>query len=81
MTRSQVTPSQYMTVAEVAEVLRLSPMTIYRMVKSGQLEAIRTGVNGRTIRILATSVDTHQHAPNQGARPVPTISGQIEITG
>jgi excisionase family DNA binding protein len=80
VTQAQVTPVQYMTVAEVAEVLRLSAMTIYRMVNGGQLEAIRTGVNGRTIRILATSVNHHQRATS-AARPVPHIPGQTEITG
>ena len=32
-----------LTVAEVAEALRVSTMTIYRMVKSGQLPATRVG--------------------------------------
>lgn len=79
MTQPTVTPVQYLTVAEVARVLRLSPMTVYRMVNGGQLEAIRTGVNGRSIRILRSSVDAHQRA-NQGARPVPHVPGQTEIS-
>ena len=79
MTQHTVTPSQYMTVAEVARTLRLSPMTVYRMVNGGQLEAIRTGVNGRTIRVERASVDAHQHA-NQGTRPVPHVPGQTEIS-
>ena len=65
MTHDTVTPVQYRTVAEVATTLRLSPMTVYRMVNGGQLEAIRTGVNGRTIRILKSSVDAHLHIPGQ----------------
>lgn len=77
MTHHQVTPSQYYTVAEVADLLRLSPMTVYRMVNGGQLEAIRTGVNGRTIRILKTSADAHR---NPATRPVPVIPGQTEIS-
>jgi hypothetical protein len=36
---------------------------------SGQLEAIRTGVNGRTIRITRASVDTHRHVPGQLGMP------------
>lgn len=81
MTQNTVTPSQYLTVAEVARTLRLSPMTVYRMVSGGQLESIRTGVNGRSIRILSTSVDAHQRAalaPHQ--RPVPHVPGQTTIS-
>jgi excisionase family DNA binding protein len=32
-----------MTVAEVARRLRVSNMTVYRLVKSGQLPAVRVG--------------------------------------
>jgi excisionase family DNA binding protein len=35
------------TVAEVAEHMRVSNMTVYRLVKSGQLLAIRVGKNYR----------------------------------
>jgi excisionase family DNA binding protein len=71
---------QYLTVAEVAKVLRLSSMTIYRMVSNGQLEVIRTGVKGRTIRVLKSSVDAHLVPENPAARPVPHIPGQTEIS-
>ena len=33
----------YLTVAEVAEQLRVSKMTVYRLVHSGELEAVRVG--------------------------------------
>ena len=36
-----------LTVAEVADVLRVSNMTVYRLIKSGQLAAIRVGKNYR----------------------------------
>ncbi|WP_293782154.1 helix-turn-helix domain-containing protein [uncultured Aeromicrobium sp.] len=33
----------FLTVAEVAERMRVSKMTVYRLVHSGELEAIRVG--------------------------------------
>lgn len=36
-----------MTVAEVADSLRVSTMTVYRLIKSGALPAIRVGKNYR----------------------------------
>lgn len=33
----------FMTVAEVAEVMRVSKMTVYRLVQSGELPAVRVG--------------------------------------
>jgi len=34
-------------VGEVAEVMRVSNMTVYRLIKSGQLAALRVGKNYR----------------------------------
>ena len=36
-----------MTVAEVAAALRVSTMTVYRLIKSGELAALRVGKNYR----------------------------------
>lgn len=36
-----------LTVAEVARAMRVSNMTVYRLIKSGQLRAIRVGKNYR----------------------------------
>ncbi|MFD1858989.1 helix-turn-helix domain-containing protein [Aeromicrobium phragmitis] len=33
----------FLTVAEVAERMRVSKMTVYRLVHSGELEAVRVG--------------------------------------
>jgi excisionase family DNA binding protein len=44
-----------LTVAEVASTMRVSTMTVYRMVHSGELPAIRFG---RSFRILESAV-TH----------------------
>jgi excisionase family DNA binding protein len=39
-----------LTVGEVAALMRVSNMTVYRMIKSGQLAAIRVGKNYRIRR-------------------------------
>jgi excisionase family DNA binding protein len=36
-----------LTVAEVANVMRVSNMTVYRLIKSGELPAVRVGKNYR----------------------------------
>jgi excisionase family DNA binding protein len=36
-------PYDLLTPREVAEVMRVSTMTVYRLIKSGQLRAIRVG--------------------------------------
>lgn len=36
-----------LTVAEVAAVMRVSTMTVYRQIKSGELAAVRVGHNYR----------------------------------
>ena len=40
-----------LTVGEVARALRVSNMTVYRLIKSGQLSAIRVGKNYRIRRV------------------------------
>lgn len=45
-----------LTVGEVAGVMRVSNMTVYRLIKSGQLAAIRVGKN---YRIRRTDVDKY----------------------
>jgi excisionase family DNA binding protein len=39
--------SRLLTVAEVAHVIRVSRMTVYRLIRRGQLKAIRVGRNYR----------------------------------
>ena len=39
--------SRLLTVAEVAQVMRVSRMTVYRLIRRGQLKAIRVGRNYR----------------------------------
>ena len=39
--------ARFSTVAEVAQALRVSNMTVYRLIKSGQLPAVRVGKSYR----------------------------------
>ena len=42
--------AQLLTVGEVAQLMRVSNMTVYRLIKAGQLGAIRVGKNYRIRR-------------------------------
>jgi excisionase family DNA binding protein len=44
---------EFVTVAEVAQIMRVSKMTVYRLVHSGELDTTRVG---RSFRIHADSV-------------------------
>jgi excisionase family DNA binding protein len=46
----------FLTVAEVASLLRVSTMTVYRLVKAGQLPAVRVG---RSYRLREDDVDRY----------------------
>src|SRR5450631_1638286 len=45
---------RFLTVAEVALIMRVSKMTVYRLVHSGELEAIRVG---RSFRVSEQTVN------------------------
>jgi excisionase family DNA binding protein len=47
---------RFLTVAEVAAVMRVSKMTVYRMVHSGELTAVRVG---RSFRVPEQAVDDY----------------------
>ncbi|HEY9478313.1 MAG TPA: helix-turn-helix domain-containing protein [Microbacteriaceae bacterium] len=51
---------RFLTVAEVAEMMRVSKMTVYRLVHSGELPAIRFG---RSFRVpesaVQSAIDNH----------------------
>ena len=46
----------FLTVAEVAEILRVSKMTVYRLVPSGDLPAVRVG---RSFRVHEKAVNDY----------------------
>ncbi|MFV0494492.1 helix-turn-helix domain-containing protein [Mycobacterium sp.] len=45
--------TQFLTVAEVAALMRVSKMTVYRMLHNGELPAVRVG---RSFRVHAKAV-------------------------
>ena len=52
---SDLSDIRFLTVAEVAEMMRVSNMTVYRLVHSGELPAVRFG---RSFRIPESAVVT-----------------------
>jgi len=48
--------ARFLTVQEVADMLRVSSMTVYRLIKAGELSAVRVG---RSFRVRDTDVDTY----------------------
>lgn len=51
-----MTPSRLLTVREVAELMRVSTMTVYRLIKGGDLVATRVG---RSYRIFENDVASY----------------------
>ncbi|HLI57984.1 MAG TPA: helix-turn-helix domain-containing protein [Actinomycetota bacterium] len=45
--RKSFSADHLLTVSEVAAIMRVSNMTVYRLIKSGQLAALRVGKNYR----------------------------------
>ena len=48
--------ARFLTVQEVADLMRVSSMTVYRLIKSGDLPAVRVG---RSFRVAEGDVDTY----------------------
>jgi excisionase family DNA binding protein len=48
--------ARFLTVQEVAQLMRVSSMTIYRLIKSGELPAVRVG---RSFRVRDVDVDAY----------------------
>lgn len=53
---SQEQQNRFMTVAEVAQMMRVSTMTVYRLIKAGDLPAVRVG---KSYRIRENDIDTY----------------------
>jgi len=48
--------ARFLTVAEVAGILRVSTMTVYRLIKAGNLPAVRVG---KSYRVREDDVDRY----------------------
>jgi excisionase family DNA binding protein len=62
--KSQYVGDRLLTVGEVAALMRVSNMTVYRLIKSGSLAAIRVGKNYR-IR----ESDVNRYLSDRAVRP------------
>jgi len=56
VTKRPFTEARLLTVTEVADLLRVSRMTVYRMIKEGDMAAVRVG---RSYRLREDDVDTY----------------------
>lgn len=59
MSETPLSDIRFLTVREVATVMRVSLMTVYRLVHSGELEAIRVG---RSFRVPEQAVNQYLRA-------------------
>jgi len=48
--------ARFLTVQEVADLMRVSSMTVYRLIKAGELPAVRVG---RSFRVRDEDVDRY----------------------
>jgi excisionase family DNA binding protein len=54
--RGDISEVKFLTVAEVAAVMRVSKMTVYRLVHNGELPAVRVG---RSFRVSEEDVNDY----------------------
>jgi excisionase family DNA binding protein len=52
---------RYLTVAEVADVMRVSKMTVYRLIHAGEMPAVRVG---RSFRVPQDALDNYLASSN-----------------
>jgi excisionase family DNA binding protein len=61
-----------MTVAEVADTMRVSTMTVYRLIKGGELAALRVGKNYRIrqsdVQRFLSERSVRSERPDRGGR-------------
>jgi excisionase family DNA binding protein len=48
--------ARFLTVAEVADIMRVSTMTVYRLIKAGELRAVRVG---KSYRLAEDDIDRY----------------------
>ncbi|NHI16350.1 helix-turn-helix domain-containing protein [Microbacterium excoecariae] len=60
---AQMPDVRFLTVAEVADIMRVSKMTVYRLVHAGELPAVRFG---RSYRVPESAVTEMLQNPDAG---------------
>ena len=58
--------NELLTAGEVADLLRVSTMTVYRLIRTGELVAVRVG---RNYRVRREDLDAFLEAQTTGAGP------------
>ena len=58
----QQSAPRFMTVTEVADIMRVSKMTVYRLIHSGEMPAIRVG---KSFRVPEAAVAQMIHSGDQ----------------
>jgi excisionase family DNA binding protein len=56
LNKAQYATAHFLTVAEVASLLRVSSMTVYRLINAGELPAVRVG---KSYRLREDDVDRY----------------------
>jgi len=56
MAPGDISDAKFLTVAEVASMMRVSKMTVYRLLHSGELPAVRVG---RSFRVVEDDVNNY----------------------
>jgi len=56
MSSGDISEAKFLTVAEVASTMRVSKMTVYRLLHSGELPAVRVG---RSFRVVESDVNEY----------------------
>jgi len=56
MTPGDISEAKFLTVAEVATLMRVSKMTVYRLLHNGELPAVRVG---RSFRVVESDVNDY----------------------
>ena len=52
----ELSKARFLTVQEVADLMRVSSMTVYRLIKAGDLPAVRVG---RSFRVAESDVNAY----------------------
>ena len=65
---------RYLTVEEVADVMRVSKMTVYRLLHSGELPGVR---DGRSFRVPQDALDAYLRSSSTVPRPEERGEGRL----
>lgn len=67
----------YLTVAETAEVLEISPSGVYKLIQRGQLKAVRKTAHG--MRISRLALDAYQRRFRRNGRAVAPVAEDVRV--